>query len=149
VVKAAVPSGAPPIRSSHGDWDLRCSPGSPGEQCALMQAVTATGVRGLGLTVLFLKMVDAPQQIMRVLVPLGVVLPAGLGLEIDQAKVGRAGFVRCLPDGCVAEIVLDDNLRKALVAGKTATFIIYQDERQGFAIPISLAGLAAGLAALP
>ena len=56
----------------------------------------------------------------------GVLLPSGLGLKIDQADVGRAGFVRCLPNGCVAEVVMDDNLLKQLRSGGTATFIIFQ-----------------------
>ena len=34
----------------------------------------------------------------RVVAPVGVLLPSGLGLKIDQADVGRAGFVRCLPN---------------------------------------------------
>jgi len=61
---------------------------------------------------------------MRVLAPLGVLLPNGLGLRINQADVGRAGFVRCLPNGCVAEVVMDDNLVKQLRTGTSATFIV-------------------------
>ena len=34
---------------------------------------------------------------MRVVAPLGVLLPSGLGLKIDNAELGRAGFVRCCP----------------------------------------------------
>ena len=47
---------------------------------------------------------------MRVVAPLGVLLPSGLGLKIDHADIGRAGFVRCLPNGCIAEVVMDDAL---------------------------------------
>ena len=36
-----------------------------------------------------------------------VLLPNGLGLNIDDANIGRVPFVRCLPNGCVAEVVLD------------------------------------------
>jgi len=28
--------------------------------------------------------------------------------QIDQVDVGRAGFVRCLPNGCVAEVIMDE-----------------------------------------
>ena len=51
---------------------------------------------------------------MRILAPLGVLLPSGLGLKIDAADMGRAGFVRCLPNGCVAEVILEDKLLTAL-----------------------------------
>jgi len=41
---------------------------------------------------------------MRMVAPLGVLLPSGLGPKLDNQDAGRAGFVRCLPNGCVAEV---------------------------------------------
>ena len=38
----------------------------------------------------------------------------GLGLNIDGTDMGRVAFVRCLPNGCVAEVVMDDALIKQL-----------------------------------
>lgn len=86
---------------------------------------------------------------MRVLAPLGVLLPSGLGLKIDQNEMGRAGFVRCLPDGCLAEVILDDDLIGKLRNGKTATFVIFQTPEEGIGIPISLTGFGPGFDALP
>jgi invasion protein IalB len=86
---------------------------------------------------------------MRVLAPLGVLLPSGLGLKIDQTDVGRAGFVRCLPNGCVAEVVMDDKLVGQLRAGQFATFIIFQTPEEGIGIPLSLSGFGAGFDKLP
>ena len=63
--------------------------------------------------------------------------------------VGRAGFVRCLPNGCIAEVVMDDELLKKLKAGQTATFIIFQTPEEGIGIPVDLKGFADGFAALP
>src|SRR3954447_24193588 len=97
------------VRSVHQDWQIRCDtpPGSHGEQCALIQSVTAEDRANVGLTVIMLKTSDQKSRLMRVVAPLGVLLPSGLGLKIDQADVGRAGFVRCLPNGCIAEVVMD------------------------------------------
>jgi invasion protein IalB len=81
--------------------------------------------------------------------PLGVLLPSGLGLKIDQADIGRAGFVRCLPNGCIAEVVMDDALIKKLTTGKTATFIIFQTPEEGIGFPMSLNGFVEGYAKLP
>jgi invasion protein IalB len=86
---------------------------------------------------------------MRVLAPLGVLLPSGLGLKIDNADMGRAGFVRCLPNGCVAEVILEDKLLNQLQTGKQATFIIFQTPEEGIGIPISLNGFGPGYDALP
>jgi invasion protein IalB len=112
------------VRSVHGDWQIRCEtpPGAQSEQCALFQSVVAEDRANVGITVLVLKTADQKSRLMRVQVPLGVLLPAGLGLKIDQVDVGRAGYVRCLPRGCYAEVVMDDTLIGKMKTGQTATF---------------------------
>ena len=86
---------------------------------------------------------------MRVVAPLGVLLPSGLGLKLDNVDVGRAGFVRCLPNGCVAEVVMDDKLLGPLRTAKTATFIIFETPEEGIGFPLSLNGLGEGYDKLP
>jgi len=139
------------VRSVHNDWQVRCEtpPGAPSEQCALVQAVTAEDRPNLGLTVIVLKTADQKSRLMRVFVPLGVLLPKGLGLRIDQTDIGSAGFVRCLPNGCVAEVIMDEKLVAQLRSGKQALFLIYQSPEEGIGMPVSLAGFAAGFDKLP
>ena len=139
------------VRSVHGDWQIRCDtpPGAQNEQCALMQSVTAEDRPNVGLTVIVLKTADQKSRLMRVVAPLGVLLPSGLGLKIDNNDVGRAGFVRCLPTGCVAEVVMDDKLIGELRNGHNATFIIFQTPEEGIGIPLALNGFGEGFDALP
>ena len=139
------------VKSVHGDWQIRCDtpPGAQGEQCALIQSVTAEDRPNVGLTVIVLKTADQKSRLMRVLAPLGVLLPSGLGLKIDATDVGRAGFVRCLPNGCVAEVQMDENLLKQLRGGQQATFIIFQTPEEGIGIPMSLKGFGEGFDKLP
>jgi invasion protein IalB len=139
------------VKSVHNDWQVRCDtpPGAQGEQCALMQSVTAEDRANVGLTVIVLKTADQKSRLMRVVAPVGVLLPSGLGLKVDQADVGRAGFVRCLPNGCVAEVVMDDNLVKQLRSGQIATFIIFQTPEEGIGFPMSLKGFGEGYDKLP
>ena len=139
------------VQSVHGDWEIRCDtpPGASGEQCALMQFVLAEDRDNVGLTVIVVKTADKKARILRVLAPLGVLLPSGLGLKIDDADMGRAGFVRCRPDGCFAEVILEDPLLDKLRAGKLATFIIFQTPEEGIGIPISLKGFSDGYDKLP
>jgi invasion protein IalB len=139
------------VKSVHKDWQIRCDtpPGAKSEQCALIQSVTAEDRANVGLTVIVLKTADAKSRLMRVVAPLGVLLPSGLGLKIDQADIGRAGFVRCLPNGCIAEVVMDDALIAKLRNGKTATFIIFQTPEEGIGFPMSLAGFGEGYDKLP
>ena len=139
------------VRSSHGDWQIRCDtpPGAQGEQCALIQSVVAEDRSNAGLTVIMLKTADQKSRLMRVVAPLGVLLPSGLGLKLDNQDVGRAGFVRCLPNGCVAEVVMDEKLLGQLKVAKTATFIIFETPEEGIGFPLSLNGLAEGWEKLP
>jgi invasion protein IalB len=139
------------VRSVHQDWQIRCDtpPGAHSEQCALMQSVTAEDRANVGLTVIVLKTADQKSRLMRVVAPLGVLLPSGLGLKIDNVDIGRAGFVRCLPNGCIAEVVMDDNLLTKLRNGTTATFIIFQTPEEGIGFPMSLKGFGEGYDKLP
>ena len=74
--------------------------------------------------------------------------PLGFAVTV-KTDVGRAGFVRCLPNGCVAEVVMDDNLLKQLRGGQTATFIIFQTPEEGIGFPMSLKGFGEGYDQLP
>ncbi|PZQ83420.1 MAG: invasion-associated locus B family protein [Ancylobacter novellus] len=151
---AATGSGAQAqgvVRSVHGEWQIRCDtpPGAQSEQCVLLQSVQADDRPNVGLTVIILKTADQQSRLLRVLAPLGVLLPSGLGLKIDNADVGRAGFVRCVPNGCVAEVVMDDKLIGQLRNGQNATFIVFQTPEEGIGIPLSLKGFGEGFDALP
>jgi len=139
------------VKSVHKDWQIRCDtpPGAKSEQCALIQSVVAEDRANVGLTVIVLKTADQKSRLMRVVAPLGVLLPSGLGLKIDDDDIGRAGFVRCLPNGCIAEVVMDDALIGKLRNGKTATFVIFQTPEEGIGFPMSLSGFGEGYDKLP
>jgi len=155
------------VKSIHGEWQIRCDtpPGAKNEQCALIQHVTAEDRPDVRLVAIVLKPgdVDIKRRVgndkltcdvykcplMRVQAPLGVLLPTGLGLRIDSVDVGRAGYVRCIPSGCVAEIVMDDSLVKRMREGQVATYIIFQVPEEGIGIPLSLKGFGEGFDKLP
>jgi invasion protein IalB len=145
----AVAQGA--VKQKFGDWEMRCEtpPGAQKEQCALIQSVAAEDRPNVNLVVIVLKTADGKSRLLRVVAPLGVLLPSGLGLKVDQTDVGRAGFVRCLPTGCIAEVMMEDKLLDQLRSGTTATFIIFQTPEEGIGIPLTLAGLKEGFDKLP
>lgn len=139
------------VRSNHGAWSIVCDQpaGASGEQCALMQNVIAEDRPEIGLSVVVLKTADNQSRVLRVLAPLGVLLPNGLGLNVDGTDIGRAYFVRCFADGCYAEVILEENLLNTLRSGGTATFIVFQTPEEGIGIPVDLAGFTEGFSALP
>ena len=139
------------VKSNHGAWSMVCDtpPGASAEQCALMQNVVAEDRNEVGLSVVILKTADRKAKILRILAPLGVLLPNGLGLYVDGKDIGRAYFVRCFQDGCYAEVILEDTLLKTLQSGTTATFIVFQTPEEGIGIPVDLKGFTEGYDKLP
>lgn len=138
------------VKGQHGDWQIVCKdppPGAKGEVCALVQSVTAEDRNNVGLTVYFQKFSNGT-RVLRVFAPVGILLPPGLGLKIDEKDVGHAPFLRCQNFACYAQVVAEDKLVERLKTGKTAVFVIFQTEEAGIGIPISLKGFSEALAAL-
>lgn len=137
------------VRAQHGDWQVVCKKptGARVEVCAVVQDVTSESNPNVGLSV-HLQTAPDGQTSLRVFAPLGILLPPGLGLQIDNAKVGHAPFVRCHVIGCMAQVTLDTELLAKLHAGKTAWFIVFQTKEAGIGIPVSLKGLPEAIAAL-
>ena len=151
LVSAAAFAQQGDVRSTHGAWSVVCDTpaGASSEQCALMQNVVAEDRPEVGLSVVVLRTADNRAEILRVLAPLGVLLPNGLGLNVDGKDIGRAYFVRCFQDGCYAEVILEQPLLDTLRNGQAATFIVFQTPEEGIGIPVDLAGFSEGFAALP
>ncbi|ASV85905.1 MULTISPECIES: invasion associated locus B family protein [Ochrobactrum] len=149
--QSATPQQSGTLKSQHGAWAILCDTpaGAKTEQCALIQNVVAAKRPELGLSVVVLKTADNKARILRVLAPLGVLLPNGLGLNVDGKDIGRAYFVRCFEDGCYAEVILEDELLNTFRNGKSATFIVFQTPEEGVGIPVDLKGFGEGFDALP
>ena len=139
------------VRAEFGDWQMSCDtpPGASFEQCAIIQNVLAEDQPNVGLSVIVLRTADREARLLRVLAPLGVLLPNGLGLNVDGTDLGRVAFVRCLPNGCIAEVELDEEIIKVLSEGTDAIFVVFKTPEEGVGIPVSLNGFAEGFAALP
>lgn len=152
MVVSALPSRAQGVvKAKHGDWQVRCEtpPGASKEMCALVQSIAAEDRPNIGLIVIILKTADGKNRLLRVIAPLGVLLPSGLGLKIDDVDIGHAGFVRCQPSGCIAEVVMEDKLIDQLKNGKNAVFIIFQTPEEGIGIPLALKGFKEAFTELP
>src|SRR5271166_5751862 len=139
------------IRAKHGDWETRCEtpPGAAYEQCAVVLSVVDQDRPNLTLVVIVLNTADRKARLMRVIAPLGVLLPAGVSLRIDDQNAGRLNFLQCLANGCIAQLALDDKLLDKLKSGKTATLGIFQTPEQGVGVPASLAGFKDAYEQLP
>lgn len=152
------------LRGKYGDWQHRCdrpSAAAP-EQCILIQNILDQ--QDLNLAVVILKVEDqqstaearkrdaaAPmvrRPVLRVIAPLGILLPRGLGLKIDDREIGSTGFVRCLESGCVAEVDMDQPLIDAFSKGKVALFAVFLTPEEGRGLPVTLGGFEQGFGLL-
>ncbi|MBC8048896.1 MAG: invasion associated locus B family protein [Chitinophagales bacterium] len=138
------------VKATHGAWQVRCgqAPGAKKEKCALVQSVKAEDRPNVALTVIFLRSYDGQKQLLRIVAPLGVLLPTGIGLKIDNVDVGNAPFLKCGGDGCVTEITVSDDVMGKMKTGKSAVFIIFQTPEFGIGVPIALGGFADGISSL-
>ncbi|AJY48124.1 invasion associated locus B family protein [Martelella endophytica] len=140
------------VRENHGAWSMVCDqpPGANGDQCALMQNVIADDRPEIGLSIAVLKTADRQSKLLRILAPLGVFLPEGMGLFVDGVNIGKAYYSRCYFDGCYVEVDIDDDLMKIFRAGKEAVFTLnFSVDQNTIGIPVDLDGLGEGYDALP
>jgi invasion protein IalB len=157
------------VKGNFNDWELRCEQQQgKDEQCILYQNVADDKDSNINVVVVIVKVADAPAEgkpvtkrpVLRVIAPLGVLLPRGLGLRIESATekdaqgrptvkdIGSTGFVKCVPSGCVAEVEIDDKLNGELKNGTSATFIIFDKPSEGRGLPLMLAGYERGMLSL-
>lgn len=142
--------GSGQVKAVFGAWKLKCAQiaGAKQDKCALVQDLKLEDRPSMFLTVLFMRAFDSDKKILRIVAPLGVVLPAGLGLRIDGDDVGNVKFLKCWKFGCLAEVIVDDNLVSKFTAGRTASFIVFPTPDSGVGFPAPLAGFADGMKGL-
>jgi invasion protein IalB len=145
----ALPAG-PRDGKTLQDWTLHCRLPQPDrEVCEMRQRIVdQNGNRVLLAVVGRLPNLDMPGLLL--LLPLGIALPPGTSLKIDQGEAEQVEVERCERQGCRVELLLDDELLPRLKAGQQATvsFHVYdgQGQRPPVDVPISLLGFSAALA---
>jgi invasion protein IalB len=142
--------GSGQVKAIYGAWKLKCAQlaGAKQDKCALVQDLKLEDRPNMFLTVLIMRAFDSDKKILRIVAPLGVVLPAGLGLRVDGTDVGNVKFLKCWKFGCLAEVIVDDTLVTKFSTGQTASFIVFPTPDSGVGFPAPLAGFSDGLKGL-
>ena len=138
--------GVPSLRASHGDWEVRCL----GEADCVMTQLHRRTPETADAVFTIVKPRDLTDRDGRpmeafaeIVVPLGVYLPGGLGLKVDDAPARAAPYERCIDEGCVVRAPISPEMVAAMKAGRTATVVIFGAPDQPVQIPISLIGFTA------
>lgn len=141
---------APEEGKVFNDWKVGCDkkPDSEEKICYLQQLVTGGEKKEpiMMVTAGYLPGRDNPTLI--ITLPLGVLLPPGLTLQVDENEAIAFPFEVCDPVGCRAGVELKDDLLKQFKSGKKAKLTFASMQRKPVGVPISLNGFTAGLKSL-
>ncbi len=86
---------------------------------------------------------DANRALFQVAVPTGRIIPPGVGMQIDGGATKKVNYSICLPDRCVAEAPLTDDLVSSLKRGGELTLTTVNFQNQPNPIKVSLTGFTA------
>lgn len=140
------PQGAPgqpalELKSTHGAWQVRCFQAT----CIMTQFHARTD--STSDAVVTLSKPNDPSgaltTLAEIVVPLGVYLPTGIGLQVDNGEVRAAPFERCLPLGCVVRAPVSPQMLDQLKRGGTAYLVMATSPVENVRVPISLQGFTA------
>jgi len=146
--QSTAPAAAAPEPRQIQDWTLRCDApanGSLSGPCYIMQDIAAP--EGQGRIAQMIVGHFGKERLLGALVfvPLGIRLPPGLLIGVDQNKPRRFPFQLCSANGCQAQIALDDAFLAELKAGAKAEAIFEDANGRKIAIEVSLRGFTAAL----
>jgi invasion protein IalB len=127
-------------------WSIACQMNQAGQrECLMYQDIIADGT---DQSIMRVTVVKTPRSAMIVTTPLGVMLPQGLIVAIDQQEVSRMQYQICIEPGCRAQMDLTPEHVQRLKAGVGATVTMVGPTGQPLAVPVSLKGFTAAYNAL-
>ena len=140
---------APKTGQKYGDWTIGCNKpkGADKEICSIEQNV----LNKEGKTVVAIAIGYPPKQpepIAIIRMPLGILLPAGMGIKLENGEISRAPIQRCTKEGCIAAIKLNKDLLSNLKKGDKAQVLFAITKDRTLAATLSLKGFTAGLSSL-
>lgn len=135
---------------SFGNWLIRCGPsGSETERdCFLFQNLVLKegGQRVLQVAVGFVD--NAPEPIALLSLPLGISIPPGASISIDQQDDLDLQIERCEANGCRAGLKLNAELIQKFKDGAGLAVTFHDGKRRPIEVPLSLEGFRDGYLAL-
>lgn len=142
VVSAASNQG-----DSFGDWVYECEAKDPNKElCALTHTIMANDGKSRLLKLTVGKLGRQGELALVALLPLGIYLPGGVVGRVDTGKPFALTLRTCTELGCEGALLVDQDLRWKLKAGKIL-FISFKAHPRSEAVTlsVSLEGVSAGL----
>jgi invasion protein IalB len=144
------PTPEPTVEAQFGQWGLVCSQPKTKEEkptCSLVQALVERQSKKLVFRVA-VGYGPKGNLVLRIDSPTGVALQKGLEFSPGEVKVYRMPFQTCIPRGCSAVLVMEDDLKQDLQKAEKGTITVYALSGQAVRALAELKGFGDGLAAL-
>ncbi|NBJ12659.1 invasion associated locus B family protein [Microvirga arsenatis] len=148
--QAAQPQGAGPVvvalkpEPLQPEWTKVCGKdqGANAEVCyTTRDFVTDKGQRIVAVALYDSKAKGAPKTV-RVLVPLGFLVPPGVRMVVDKSPPVPGRFTACLPHGCFVEAAVKDDFVTAFKKGSTLNVSARNQIGREVSFTIPVAGFA-------
>jgi invasion protein IalB len=153
--KPAEPANADSAEAASGKSDSATAAADPAQSqakrlCGMIQSAHDEKRPQLGITLYISRIKQGEKALtqMRILAPIGVWLPQGIGLDIDGQAVGSMPYSNCLPQVCLARAETSPETLDKFKKGTVANFFIYAGPGAGVPLKISLKGFGKALDAL-
>jgi invasion protein IalB len=148
--KAAADKPAAKVAGTFGQWTLVCGEANGKTDtplCSLVQTLIEKESKQLVFRVA-LAYGPKGNLVLRIDGPTGVALQKGLEFSPDAVKIYRLPFQTCLPRGCTAVLLVEDDLKQDLQKSPNGTITVFALDGQAVRAVANLTGLVEGLAAL-
>ena len=132
-----------------GQWFKACAEQGENTICNVQNIRTAD--TGQLLTAVSLIKVEGAnaQDIFQVSVPSGRLVQPGIAMQIDDKEAKRIPYGLCLPDRCIAEVKLTDEIVSSLKAGGKLTLTSVNFQRKANPIEVTLSGFTSAFDGAP
>jgi invasion protein IalB len=140
----------PPVEVARfQDWAVRCGQpqGQTQEICEMFQEQNNSDGRPI-MGVAVARVASSPNPGMLIILPLGIALPEGVAVKIDDGEEVPVEVQRCQRRGCEIEVLLEPALLNRLKSGRQANVLFHVEQPTGVqkvSVPISLLGFTAAL----
>lgn len=137
---------------NNSPWSVRCNKDEQGNAagCEVFQRITVkeSGQRVIEFAIGYPQGKEKPAKGV-IILPLGVLLPAGVKMQIDdQEKIFAFNIRSCVPVGCVSHVNLSQEVLDLLKKGVVANIQFVADNGQNVVIKISLKGFTKALSSI-
>ena len=143
---AASAAAQNPHGNIHDSWRVRCNtPTGAPAACQIFQniIVKESGQPVLKIAIGFSE--DGKTAVGIVVLPLGIFLPSGLTLQVDEGQVYEMAIEICGKNGCRVRFSFNDNLLNLFRRGNVARVTFFGGDRKPIRVPVSLKGFTAAL----